>query len=262
VRRALQAASALVPIGAAFLAGAMNSVAGGGSFLSFPSLVLAGVPAIPANATNNAAMWVGTIGGARGYWPDVVPHKRLLYSVLAVSAAGSLIGAILLLRTPAPAFDRLIPWLLLFATTVFAVSPYLQRLRSSARLARSANVKDSPQVNPWQLVLQFFVSIYGGYFGAGMGIVMLAVLSFSRLPSFNATNGMKNVLSVAINGVALIPFVLARIVDWRYAVPMAVTALLGGYFGAKFFRAVPGGVARAVVIAIGVTMTTLFFFRR
>ncbi len=228
----------------------MNSVAGGGSFLSFPSLVLAGVPAIPANATNNAAMWVGTIGGARGYWVDVKPHKRMLYSVLAVSALGSLIGAVLLLLTPAATFDRLIPWLLLFATTVFAASPLLVKPH-----------RGDPEHQGWQLVVQFFVAIYGGYFGAGMGILMLAILTFSGLPSFNATNGMKNVLSVAINGMALVPFLIARIVDWHFAIPMAVTALLGGYFGAKFFRRVPQPVARTIVIAIGVTMTIVFFLR-
>ncbi|MDE2481698.1 MAG: sulfite exporter TauE/SafE family protein [bacterium] len=228
----------------------MNSVAGGGSFLSFPALVLAGIPAIPANATNNAAMWVGTIGGARGYWSDVKPHKRMLYSVLAVSALGALIGAILLLLTPAAAFDRAIPWLLLFATCVFAASPLLVKPHGG-----------DPEHQGWQLVVQFLVSVYGGYFGAGMGILMLAVLAFSGLPTFNATNGMKNVLSVAINGMALIPFLIARIVDWHFALPMAVTALLGGYFGAKFFRRIPQPVARAIVIAIGVTMTLLFFAR-
>jgi uncharacterized protein len=229
----------------------MNSVAGGGSFLSFPALVLAGVPAIPANATNNAAMWVGTIGGARGYWKDVAPHKHMLYSVLGVSVVGSLIGACLLLLTPALTFNRLIPWLLLFATAVFAASPLLKRVHAGGETRHHL----------WQLIVQFFVAIYGGYFGAGMGIVMLAVLTFSGLPSFNATNGMKNVLSVAINGVALIPFLLARVVDWRFALPMAVLALLGSYLGAKFFRRVPGGVARAIVIAIGSTMTIVFFVR-
>jgi uncharacterized membrane protein YfcA len=230
----------------------MNSVAGGGSFLSFPALIAAGVPSIWANATNNAAMWVGTFGSARGYWPDVVPHKKLLYPVLAISVVGSLIGACLLLLTPAATFNRLIPWLLLFATVVFAGSPYLAKAR----------VGHVPKHQGWQLVVQFFVSIYGGYFGAGMGILMLAVLAFSRLPSFNATNGMKNVLSVAINGCALIPFLFARIVDWRFAIPMAVMALLGGYVGAHFFRRVPAKVARVIVIAIGVTMTIVFFLKR
>ena len=240
-----------VTIGAAFVAGAINSVAGGGSFLTFPALILAGVPPIPANATNNGAMWVGTIGGARGYWQDVRAHRHMLYSVLAVSTVGSLIGAVLLLSTPSQTFARLIPWLLLFATVIFALSPYLV----------PKNPEGDPQNQGWQHVVQFIVSIYGGYFGAGMGILMLAVLAFSGLPTFNAANGMKNVLSVAINGVALIPFLLARVVDWRFAVPMAIFALLGGYFGAKFFRRVPTSVARAIVITIGLTMTTLFFVR-
>jgi uncharacterized membrane protein YfcA len=228
----------------------MNSVAGGGSFLTFPALVVAGVPSISANATNNAAMWFGTIGGARGYWSDVHPHKRMLYPVLAISVVGSLIGACLLLLTPAATFDRLIPWLLLFATAVFAVSPLLAKGHDG-----------DPEHQSWQLIVQFFVAIYGGYFGAGMGILMLAILAFSGLPSFNATNGMKNVLSVSINGCALIPFLIARIVDWRFAIPMAVMALLGGYFGAKFFRRVPQTLARAIVITIGITMTIVFFLR-
>jgi len=228
----------------------MNSVAGGGSFLSFPSLVFAGVPAISANATNNAAMWVGTIGSARGYREEVAAHRGLLLPVICVSVAGSLIGACLLLVTPQALFQRLIPWLLLFATIVFALSP---------RLTRGAPAK--PQHAPWQLAVQFCVAIYGGYFGAGMGILMLAVLAFSGLPSFNAQNAVKNVLAVAINGVALIPFVIARIVDWRFALPMAVIALAGGYLGARFFRRVPQPLARAVVVAIGVAMTIVFFVK-
>ena len=110
-------------------------------------------------------------------------------------------------------------------------------------------------------MVQFFVAIYGGYFGAGMGILMLAVLAFSGLPNFNAQNAIKNVLAVAINGVALVPFLIARIVDWRFALPMALVALLGGYVGARVFRRVPQALARALVVAIGVVMTIVFFVR-
>jgi uncharacterized membrane protein YfcA len=238
-----------IPAVAAFVAGAMNSVAGGGSFLSFPALVFAGVPPISANATNNCAMWVGTIGSARGYKQEISEHRALLLPVIAVSIAGSLIGACALLLTPSTLFERLIPWLLLFATTVFAVSPWLSRKRTAA----------APRSAPWQLIVQFAVAIYGGYFGAGMGILMLAVLAFTGLPNFNAQNAIKNALSVTINGVAVIPFVLARIVDWRFAIPMAAIALAGGYFGARFFRRVPQPISRAIVIVIGLTMTGLFF---
>lgn len=228
----------------------MNSVAGGGSFLSFPALLFAGVPAISANATNNAAMWVGTIGSARGYKEEVATHRNLLVPLIVVSIAGSLAGAVALLKTPPALFERMIPWLLLFATSVFAVSPWLTR--------RGAG---PPRHAPWQIAVQFVVAMYGGYFGAGMGILMLAVLAFSGLPNFNAQNAIKNVLSVSINGVALIPFVVARIVDWRFALPMAVIALAGGYFGARTFRRVPQPIARTVVIAIGTAMTLAFFIR-
>ncbi|MGC9993474.1 MAG: sulfite exporter TauE/SafE family protein [Candidatus Cybelea sp.] len=246
----MSAAQLLVPAVAAFAAGMLNSVAGGGSFLSFPALVFAGVPPISANATNNAAMWVGTIGSARGYREEVREHRSLLLPVLVASAVGSLIGALLLLLTPQALFVRLIPWLLLFATLLFTVSPLLMRRTDRA-----------PRHAPWQIAAQFAVAIYGGYFGAGMGILMLAVLAFSGLPSLNAQNAIKNVLAVAINGVALVPFVLARIVDWRYAVPMAVLALAGGYCGARLFRRLSQPISRAVVITIGVGMTIVFFAR-
>jgi uncharacterized membrane protein YfcA len=246
----LPTAHLVVPAIAAFVAGAMNSVAGGGSFLSFPALLFAGVPPISANATNNAAMWVGTIGSARGYREEVSEHRSLLLPVISVSVAGSLIGACLLLLTPQALFERLIPWLLLFATVIFAASPLLTKPAGAV-----------PRHAPWQIAAQFAVAIYGGYFGAGMGILMLALLAFSGLPSLNAQNAIKNVLSVAINGVALVPFVIARIVDWRFAIPLALAALLGGYFGARFFRRVPQRFSRALVVAVGAAMTIVFFAR-
>jgi uncharacterized protein len=228
----------------------MNAIAGGGSFLSFPALILAGVPSIPANATNNTAMWVGMLGGARAYWGDVRPHSRMLYAMLGISIAGALLGATLLLLTPQSAFDRLIPWLLLFATLLFAASPWLAKSRG-----------DAPEHQAWQFVAQFVVAVYGGYFTAGIGILMLALLAFSGLPTFNATNGMKNVLSVAINGFAVIPFAIARVIDWRYAIPMAVVALAGGYVGGHLFRRVPAAYGRWTVIATGAAMTIVFFVR-
>ncbi len=228
----------------------MNSIAGGGSFLSFPALVLAGVPSIPANATNNTAMWVGMFGGTRAYWGDVQPHKRMLTVMLAISIVGALLGASLLLLTPPAAFNRLIPWLLLFATVTFAASPYLMKPHHGP-----------PTHQWWQYLAQFAVAIYGGYFTAGIGILMLALLAFSGLPNFNATNGMKNVLSLAINGFSIVPFLIARVIDWRYAIPMAVVALLGGYVGARLFRRVPAVYGRWSVIAIGTIMTIVFFVR-
>ncbi|MHB8230086.1 MAG: sulfite exporter TauE/SafE family protein [Vulcanimicrobiaceae bacterium] len=236
----------------ALVAGAINSVAGGGSFLSFPTLIFVGVPPIAANATNNTAMWVGVLGSARGYKEEIREHRHLLLLPLLVSLVGSLGGAVLLLKTPPILFQRMIPFLLLFATVVFALSPYF--VKPHAASARKHT--------PLQLALQFCVSVYGGYFGAGMGILMLAILAFSGLPSLNAMNGVKNVLSITINGIAIVPFVIAGIIQWLPAILMAAFAVLGGYFGARFFRRLPARVSRSVVIAIGTAMTAYFFVAR
>ncbi|HZT12413.1 MAG TPA: sulfite exporter TauE/SafE family protein [Candidatus Baltobacteraceae bacterium] len=235
---------------AAFAGGAINSVAGGGSFLTFPALLFAGVPAIPANATNNTAMWMGVVASARGYREEVRAYRGVLLPAMIVSAVGSVGGALLLLHTPAKAFERMIPWLLLFATIVLAISPLLARKTEPGRVH-----------SPFQLVLQFAVSIYGGYFGAGIGILMLAILSLSSLPDMNAMNGVKNLLSVTITGVAVIPFMLAGVIDWRLALLMAAFAMAGGYAGARVFRKVPSPVTRAGVLAIAAGMTAYFFFK-
>lgn len=233
---------------AAVLGGAINSVAGGGSFLTFPALLFAGVPPISANATNNTTMWLGVLASARGYREEIRTYRSVIVPAMIVSLFGSLAGAVLLLHTPPKIFAHLIPWLLLFATVVFAVSPLLERQRE----ARDVH-------SPWQLVLQLAVSIYGGYFGAGMGILMLAILSFSGLPDMNAMNGVKNLLSVVINGVAVVPFLIAGIINWPIALLMAAFAMIGGYFGAHFFRRLPSSVTRAIVFAIAVGMTAYFF---
>lgn len=242
--------AAWLPEGSAFLAGVMNAVAGGGTFLSFPALIAAGVAPIPANATSAAALWVGNLGGARGYAPELREQRAVLAPVLGVSIAGGLAGAILLIHTPPHLFVRMIPWLLLFATVVFALSPLVSRAETA-----------QPRLGTWQLAAQFLVAVYGGYFGAGMGILMLAILSFTGFPTFNAANAVKNLLSVAINGIALVPFIVARLIDWHLALPMAVIALVGGYGGVRLLRRVPSRYARIAVIAIGIVMTVVFFRR-
>lgn len=235
---------------AAFAGGAINSVAGGGSFLTFPALLLAGVPAIPANATNNTAMWLGVIASARGYREEIRTYRSVILPAIVVSVIGSVGGAVLLLHTPPKTFERMIPWLLLFATAVFALSPLLTRAH-----------KPKDVHSPWQLAVQFLVAIYGGYFGAGMGIMMLAILTFSALPTMNAMNGVKNLLSIMINGVAVVPFLIAGIIDWPVALLMAIFSMAGGYFGARFFRRVPSPVTRYIVLGIGAGMSAYFFLR-
>lgn len=218
--------------------------------MTFPALLFAGVPAIPANATNNTAMWLGVVASARGYREEIRTYRRVIVPAMTVSLIGSLGGAILLLHTPPKIFEHMIPWLLLFATLVFACAPLLTR-------------KHAPKDvhSPWQLALQFIVSVYGGYFGAGMGILMLAILSFSALPSMNAMNGVKNLLSIVINGIAVVPFLIAGAINWPIALLMAVFAMVGGYFGARVFRRVPSHITRALVLLIGLGMSGYFFFR-
>jgi len=195
-------------------------------------------------------MWLGVVASARGYREEVRAHRHLLVAAGIVSVVGAVIGAVLLLHTPPKVFVRMIPWLLLFATAVFALSPLITKRQHSAR----------PHT-PAQLVIQFLIAIYGGYFGAGMGILMLAVLSFSGLPNMNAANGLKNVLSVIINGTAIIPFVIAGIIVWKIALLMAVFTMIGGYAGSRFFRRVPSSVTRIIVLCIGVAMSAYFFVK-
>ena len=237
-------------LAAAVAGGAINSVAGGGSFLTFPTLLVAGVPAIPANATNNTAMWLGVIASARGYREEIRKYRSVVLPAIVVSVIGSIGGAVLLLHTPPKTFERMIPWLLLFATAVFAVSPLITRAH-----------KPKDVHSPWQLAAQFCVALYGGYFGAGMGIMMLAILTFSALPNMNEMNGVKNLLSIVINGVAVIPFLLAGVIDWPIALLMAIFSMAGGYFGARFFRRVPSHITRIIVLAIGASMSAYFFVR-
>ncbi|HET9096472.1 MAG TPA: sulfite exporter TauE/SafE family protein [Candidatus Baltobacteraceae bacterium] len=237
-------------LAAAFVGGAINSVAGGGSFLTFPALLFAGIPAIPANATNNTAMWLGVIASARGYREEVRTYRSVIVPAIIVSVIGSAGGAVLLLHTPPKIFERMIPWLLLFATVVFALSPLVTRVH-----------KPKDVHSPWQLAAQFLVAIYGGYFGAGMGIMMLAILTFSALPTMNAMNGVKNLLSIMINGIAVVPFLIAGVINWPIALFMAVFSMAGGYFGARFFRRVPSHITRMIVLGIGAGMSAYFFVR-
>jgi uncharacterized membrane protein YfcA len=219
---------------------------------SFPALILAGVPPITANATNNTAMWVGTVASANAYREERRPYLRRMPPSLVVSLVGSLGGAILLLHTPPSFFEQLVPWLLLFAMVVFIASPWLKR---------DAHVTGDHVHDPWQLGLQFLVAIYGGYFGAGIGYLMLALLAFSGLPNMHVMNSIKNLMAVCINGVAIIPFAFAHIIDWKLAIIMAIAAMLGGHWGSQLGRRLPSRIVRGFVIVAGVTMTAWFFYR-
>jgi uncharacterized membrane protein YfcA len=238
---------------AAAVAAAVNSAAGGGSFISFPTLVFLGVPPIAANATNTAAMWIGQAGSIRGFREDMVRPTRRFVAVMAASALGGIAGALLLLHTPAHAFNVIIPWLLLFATLVFALSPAILKLRGHA-----GGVED---VSWWSVLPLFVVAVYGGYFGGGQGLVLLAYFALIGMTDLRRMNALKSVLAFINNGVPVIPFAFAHALAWDVAAAMCAGAILGGYYGARIVRRVPPRAMRVAIVTLGAATTVAFFLR-
>lgn len=247
-------ADAALLFASAVAGGAINSVAGGGSFFTFPALVFTGMPSIAANATSTMAVWPGSLASVVAYRDDVRAARRHLPGLLAMSLAGGLVGAFVLLRTPQPVFDRLLPWLLLFATAVFAFGG-----RFTAWLKRREQAGARVGAVSW--LLQFFIATYGGYFGGGMGLMMLAMLTLAGLTDIHEMNGIKTVLASALNAIALVAFIWAGLVQWPQASVMIVGAVVGGYGGARLAKRVDPAVVRGTVIAVGLLLTAWFFWR-
>jgi len=246
--------------GAAFLAGVLNAVAFGGSFISFPALLLTAMPPINANATNTAALWPGTVASTGAYRRVFSGEvRKLLPPLIVASLLGGLLGAGLLLRTPQATFMRLVPWLLLAATLLFVssgrVSAWVRarsvRLTGSTRLAMAGGV-----------LLQLLIAIYIGYFGAGVGILVLAMLALIGVQDIHAMNGMQVLLVSVANGVAIIAFLVAKVVVWPQALLMLVGAVLGGYGGAYYAQKINPARIRQFVILLGFAMSAYFFTRR
>lgn len=238
--------------GAGFLAGIINAIAGGGSFLTFPALVFTGVPTITANATSAVAVFPGYLSGALGFVSELRSHPRSQVSILiGLSILGGVLGSLLLLITPAEVFGFVIPWLLGFATVLFAFG---------TRVADWA-ARYSGQGGILGHVATLIVCIYGGYFNGGLGIVLLALFSVLGLRDLNLMNGLKNIMSFALSGASVLTFALAGIVAWPQAVVMMIAATLGGYIGAKLARRMPAQMVRTIVVGIGVVMTLIFWMR-
>jgi len=243
---------------AALLGGAVNSVAGGGGFIAFPALLFTGVPSINANATNTVALWPGTVASTGAYRKAL--SADLLKSILpliVITFLGSILGSTLLLKTRQSTFDRMVPWLLLGATVLFSfggkITAWINRHHTESGPTRPRIVAIT--------ALQLCVAIYIGYFGAGVGIVMLALLSMMGMENIHSMNGLKTLLATCGNAVAVIVFIVARAVFWPQALLMVVGAALGGYAGAWFAQKMDPKSVRYVVIAIGYSMTTYFFWR-
>jgi len=242
----------LLLLAAAFLAGAMNAVAGGGSFLTLPALIYAGVPPVAANATGTVARLPGYASGVYGYRHDLAPVGDLGLPVLAlVSLVGGLAGAGLLLVTPDALFRDIVPWLLLAATGLFAFGGAL-----AARL-RSVGLHGDGAL----LGTLFVVSVYGGYFNGGLGILLLAQLSLFGMTDLNAMNGLKNLFSAVLTAIAVAAYAAGGAVDWPKAALMILAAVAGGYAGARVGRRIPPTILRAGIIAVGLTMSALFFLK-
>ncbi len=236
----------------------LNAVAGGGSFLTFPALVFAGVPPVNANATSTVALWPGTVASAGAYRDEFDTQRRTPLLLGGVSVIGGVVGAALLLRTLQATFSQLVPWLLLLATVLFAFGGAATKwLR--ARLGHGAG--SSWRATAGVAALQFVVAVYGGYFGGGIGIVMLALLVLLGMEKLHTMNALKTILASCINGVAVLTFILAGAVAWSAAIVMIVGAIVGGYGAAYFARRLDQRLIRPFVIVVGLSMTAYFFLR-
>jgi uncharacterized membrane protein YfcA len=246
---------------AAVCAGMINSVAGGGSFLTFPGLLLAGVASKPANATSTGALLPGSYASAVGYWNDFAHGRRLFVLFGAASLAGGLLGAVLLLATPPRVFTLLVPFLLLTATLVFALSPRVlawSRRRGGGFDAISLDTGWA-RIVPFALVW-LVIATYGGYFGGGMGFLMLATLAAMGMTDIHAMNGLKVLLTALVNTVALVAFALRGLVEWPIAIPMAIGSALGGWVGPRLAKRVDPARVRTFIIVLGAVLTVYFFW--
>ncbi|MGD9772719.1 sulfite exporter TauE/SafE family protein [Diaphorobacter sp.] len=239
-------------LAAAFVAGALNAVAGGGSFLTLPALVFAGVPPVAANATGTVALLPGYMAGAWGFREDMQPPPGLsTRAVIALSIVGGAAGAALLLVTPDATFKRVVPWLLLAATALFAFGPQLRQWAGSTSHGQ-------PSVTRAALGM-LGVAAYGGYFNGGLGILLLALFGLLGQTQLNAMNGMKNLVSALLTAIAVAIYAAGGIVQWPQALVMMLAATLGGYGGARLARRIPAPVLRWGIVATGLVMAGLFF---
>jgi hypothetical protein len=241
----LDGAGILVAVLAGLGAGIVNGIAGGGSLVSFPLLLALGYPALTANVTSTVGIWPGYLGGSAGFRGEIRVLKTRLFELAPTVICGGAVGGVLLLTTPSADFRRLAPWLVLFASLLFAVQPLL------ARALRLNHDKMSRSHRVSMHVATFVAAIYGAYFGAGLGVVLLAVLGLSLSEPLVRINGLRAVLALVINSVAVIIFVIDAPVAWKPAGAMVVSSLVGGYVGARVSRKVPNWLLRTVVISAG-----------
>lgn len=238
-------------------AAGLNAIAGGGTFFTFPILIFCGLNPTLANTTNKFAIWVGALSSVGGYWQEVKQHRGQLRFLLAAGIIGSVAGSLALLATPVETFSAMVPWLMLMATLTFAFGRQLVA-RVAARLP-SANGQTG-----WVMSLRAFgqllIGIYGGFFGAGIGILMMALCQLIGVRSIHETNAIKVVVASGITSLSALTFVLAGVIAWQEAIPLSVGALIGGFFGASLARALPEKLIRGFIIVYGLAVSGYFFY--
>ena len=243
-------------LGAAFVAGAVNSIAGGGTLFTFPALLAIDVAPLTANGTSTVALVPGSAGAVAGYWRELARTRLALWFCLPSLAGGGL-GAWLSLRAGDALFAAAVPWLILAGTLLFLVQNVLRR--------RLVATSTAPPAHGWRLAAllaaPLVVSVYGGFFGAGMGILILATLAQAGFHDVHEMNGLKNLTAVCINGIAALTFVAGGRVDWRLAGLMAIGAVVGGYVGARVARRLSQRLVRQLIVIAGLVLTAWSFAR-
>lgn len=240
--------------GASFCAGAMNAVAGGGTFFSFPALLSVGMSPVVANATNSVGLCPASLSGAWAYRKELARYKRYLIPMGIVSFIGGAGGSLLLLVTSDAAFSKLVPWLLLFATLLFAGS---DRIATWLRGEHAG----APSEGAGALAAQTVVAGYGGFFGAGMGILIMASLAMAGHKDIHELNAIKNLLSAVVYSVSVLIFVFAGAIDVPYTLLIAVTSMIGAYGGATAARRIPALWLRRFIITVGFVLTAIYFYK-
>ena len=241
---------------AAALGGGINAVAGGGSFIAFPALLFTGVVPVAANATNTLALWIGTTASGGAYRKKLKISRRVMVPLVVTSVVGGIVGAVLLIKTPAQTFLHVLPWLMLAATLLFAFGKHL-----TGKLSAGIGHDASTTAVTGAAIFELIVSVYGGYFGGGIGIMNLAMLAAMGMTDIHEMNALKVVLGAVINGVATVMFIALGAILWPQAVVMTVGATIGGYASAHYAQKLPQTWIRGLVIAVGMSMTAYFFWR-
>ena len=242
---------------AGFFGGVLNSIAGGGSFITFPALLFVGLPPISANATNTFASCSGYISGAYAFRKDLHAHKNKLALYLLISLIGGIAGAWLLLQTPEAVFDKAIPWLLLFATVLFIVGEQMNN--SLKQLA--VHYKYASSIGKFLLLCMLLaVCFYGGFFNAGLGIIILSYLALAGYTNINSMNGLKLLISSSVSLIAIILFIYNGMIVWKEGIIVLLGTLIGGYVAAHISRQLPEAYIRFFVIIMSISITIYFFY--